>query len=156
MPSWRRTLQTLIRSRVTRMLLLSLIILGAMGTVVGFFGLNALDRVAMTDTVNRFCSAESEGNYSEAYQLVSTRVHQTLSPSAFETASRQAHLSDCSLAQNGASARITDNRSTVAVSYLVNAGKANSATDNYGTMTLVREDGGWRIDRITSAVVVLF
>lgn len=156
MPVWRQRLQTLLRSRLTRILLPSLIVLGIVGTFVGWFGVNALDRVNMDDTVKRFCSAEANGNYSGAYQFVSARVRQSLSSSAFETASRQSHISGCSLAQNGASAQIVDNRSIIAVSYLVNDGATNTVTDKYGSMTLVREDGGWRIDHITNSAVVLF
>ena len=152
-PAWRRRLQRTLRGRFTGALILSLIVLGAVGTFVVWFGLNTLDRVNMTDTIKQFCSAESNGKYSAAYQLVSTRVRQTMSESTFETASRQSHLSDCSLAQNGESAQISDNRSTVAVSYFIVTGDTTSVTESTGAMTLVRENGGWRIDHATGVAV---
>jgi hypothetical protein len=110
----------------------------------------------MTDTVKQFCSDEGNGKYHAAYQLVSARVRQTMSESAFEAASRQSHLSDCSLAQNGESAQIADNQSTVAVSYVIATDDATGATDSSGTMTLVRENGGWRIDHATGVAVLFF
>jgi hypothetical protein len=79
-----------------------------------------------------------------------------MSESAFEAASRQSHLSDCSLAQNGESAQIADNQSTVAVSYVIATDDATGATDSSGTMTLVRENGGWRIDHATGVAVLFF
>ncbi|HET8906553.1 MAG TPA: hypothetical protein VFN11_06275 [Ktedonobacterales bacterium] len=110
----------------------------------------------MTDTIKQFCSDEGNGKYSAAYQIVSTRVRQTMSESAFETASRQSHLSDCSLAQNGESAQIADNRSTVAVSYFIATGDTTSATESTGTIMLVRENGAWRIDHATGLAVLFF
>lgn len=119
-------------------------------------GLSVPCSVNMTDTLKQFCSAESNGKYSAAYQLVSTRVRQTMSESTFETASRQSHLSDCSLAQNGESAKIADNRSTVTVSYFIATGDTTSATESVGAMTLVRENGVWRIDHVTGIAVFYF
>ncbi|HKW22213.1 MAG TPA: hypothetical protein VJO13_12595 [Ktedonobacterales bacterium] len=110
----------------------------------------------MTDTIKQFCSDEGNGKYSAAYQLVSARVRQTMSESAFETASRQSHLSDCSLAQNGESAQIANNQSTVAVSYVIATDDATSATESTGAMTLVRENGGWRIEHINGVAVLFF
>lgn len=155
-PKWRRRLQKTLRSRITGILILSLIVLGGVGTFVGWFVLNTLDRVSMTDTIKQFCSDEGNGKYSAAYQLVSVRVHQTMSESTFETASRQAHLADCSLVQNGESAQIADNRSTVAVSYVIATDDATSTTESTGAMTLVRENGGWRIDHVTGMAVLFF
>jgi hypothetical protein len=155
-PAWRRRLQRTLRSRFTGVLILSLIVLGGVGRLVGWFVLNTLDRVSMTDTIKQFCSDEGNGKYSAAYQIVSTRVRQTMSESAFETASRQSHLSDCSLAQNGESAQIADNRSTVAVSYFIATGDTTSATESTSTMTLVRENGAWRIDHATDLAVLFF
>lgn len=110
----------------------------------------------MTDTIKQFCSDEGNGKYSAAYQLVSARVRQTMSESDFETASRQSHLSDCSLVQNGESAQIADNRSTVAVSYVMATDDAASTTESTGTMTMVRENGSWRIDHATGVAVLFF
>jgi len=155
-PAWRRRLQRTLRNRITGIVILSLIVLGAIGTGVVWFGQNTLDRVNMTDTIKQFCSAENNGKYSAAYQVVSTRVRQTMSESDFETASRQSHLSDCSLAQNGESAQIANNRSTVAVSYVIATGDSTNATESTGTMTLVRENGGWRIDHATGIAVLFF
>jgi len=155
-PAWRRRLQRTLRSRITGILILSVIVLGGVGTFVGWFVLNSLDRVNMTDTIKQFCSDEGNGNYSAAYQLVSARVRQTMSENAFETASRQSHLAACSLAQNGESAKIADNRSTVAVTYFMATGDTTSATESTGAMTLVRENGGWRIDHVTGVAVLFF
>jgi hypothetical protein len=155
-PAWRRRLQRTLRNRITGIVILSLIVLGAIGAGIVWFGQNTLDRVNMTDTIKQFCSAEGNGNYSAAYQLVSARVRQTMSENAFETASRQSHLSDCSLAQNGESAQIADNRSTVAVSYFIATGDTTGATESTGTMTLVRENGGWRIDHVTGMAALFF
>ena len=155
-PAWRRRLQRTLRSRITGILILSVIVLGGVGTFVIWFGQNTLDRVNLTDTIKQFCSDESNGKYSAAYQLVSTRVRQTMTESTFETASRQSHLSDCSLAQNGESAKIVDNRSTVAVSYFIATGDTTGATESVGAMTLVRENGGWRIDHVTGIAILYF
>lgn len=155
-PAWRRRLQRTLRSRLTGILILSVIVLGAVGWFVGWFVQNSLDRVNMTDTIKQFCSDEGNGKYSAAYQLVSARVRQTMSESAFETASRQSHLSDCSLAQNGESAQIANNQSTVAVSYVIATDDATSATESTGAMTLVRENGGWRIEHINGVAVLFF
>lgn len=155
-PAWRRRLQRTLRNRITGIVILSLIVLGAIGAGVGWFVLNSLDRVNMTDTIKQFCSDEGNGKYSAAYQLVSARVRQTMSESDFETASRQSHLADCSLAQNGESAQISNNRSTVAVSYVIATGDTTGATESTGSMTLVRENGGWRIDHVTGVAVLFF
>ena len=155
-PAWRRRLQRTLRSRFTGILILSVIVLGAVGTFAGWFVLNTIDRANLTDTIKQFCSDEGNGKYSAAYQFLSTRVHQTMSESTFETASRQSHLSDCSLAQNGESAQISDNRSTVAVSYFITTGDTISDTESSGAMTLVRENGGWRIDHVAGVAVLCF
>lgn len=155
-PAWRRRLRRTLRSRITGILILSVIVLGGVGTFVVWFSQNTLDRVNMTDTIKQFCSDESNGTYSAAYQLVSTRVRQTMSESTFETASHQAHLAACSLSQNGESAQIADNRSTVAVSYVIATDDTTGATESTGAMTLVRENGGWRIDHVTGVAVLFF
>ena len=80
------------------------------------------------------------------------RNHAAANAPAFTAATQaRAHR-----AQNGESAQIANNRSTVAVSYFIATGDTTGATESTGTMTLVRENGGWRIDHVTGVAVFYF
>jgi hypothetical protein len=47
-PAWRRRLQRTLRSRITGILILSVIVLGGVGTFVIWFVLNTLDRLTLS------------------------------------------------------------------------------------------------------------
>jgi hypothetical protein len=123
--------------------------LAAFGSLFTFVGLHVADQLNASNTVNEFCTAEAEGNYTAAYQLLSQRMREQMSSNDLATATKSAHLTVCSLAQSPWFIPLNGNYVTVDVTYFTSVGGADGAGD-LGSMTLVREHGSWRIDAASS------
>lgn len=99
-------------------------------------------RFGPLDTMNSFCLAESDGEWAQAYALLSQRAQQAESLAAFTTASRDSSLESCSL-PDGVPFIFGETKATLDVNYAFFQGASNSVE---GTMTFVRENGQWRVD----------
>ncbi len=99
-------------------------------------------RFGPVDTMTSFCTAEGVGEYETAYALLSTRVQQHVSLDAFTQASRSANLVSCS-ASHGVPIIFGGTSASLDANYQL----VSSELD--GSMTFVREDGGWRVDSMT-------
>jgi len=122
------------------------------------FGVDFPSKFQAVDTVKTFCGAETDGKYDVAYGLLSARIRRQMNADDLQGASKAARLGGCALSVFGFSLNVSGATATVPMQfYLIPdssgaSGSGNSvATPNGGTMTLVREGGGWRIDGITSA-----
>ncbi len=101
-------------------------------------------RFGPVDTLTAFCTAETDGEYSTAYGLLSNSVRQRVSLDAFTQASHSANLLTCSV-RNSFSFILGETRASLDASYQI----VNSDTALEGSMSFVRENGQWRIDSMT-------
>ena len=156
-------------SAVRRLNLPSRLVAGviAVVVVVGIllvaFGVDFPSKLQAVDTVKTFCGAETDGKYDVAYGLLSARIQRQMNADDLQGASKAARLTGCALNVSGFSLNVSGATATVPVQFelLPNDSGANGGTSGAndggnggtpnGTMTLVREGGGWRIDGITSA-----
>ncbi|HUY77750.1 MAG TPA: hypothetical protein VMV29_13335 [Ktedonobacterales bacterium] len=146
------------------------LILSVIFVPLGLLALHVADNVPVFDTAKQFCVAEEQGNYSAAYNLLSHRAQQTVNETQFGEASQQASIADCSPLQNGASFNALGSSVTLKMSYSVPVNSSSSATpapsveaapnhfvtDDQGTMRLVHDSDGWRVDAVTTSLFTLF
>ena len=104
-------------------------------------------RFGPVDTMTSFCLAEGNGEYAQAYALLSQPAQQRESLTDFTRASQAASLEDCSV-NGGVPFIFGETRATLNVTYTFYQGIASSSD---GTMSFVRENGQWRVDS-TSAI----
>src|SRR5690348_879515 len=121
------------------------------------FGVDFPSKFQAVDTVKTFCGAETDGKYDVAYGLLSARIQRQINVDDLQRASKAARLGGCALSVFGFSLNVSGATTTVPMQfYLIpdssgaSGGGNGVATPNGGTMKLVREGGGWRIDGITS------
>ncbi|MGH2502594.1 MAG: hypothetical protein ACRDID_08780 [Ktedonobacterales bacterium] len=100
-------------------------------------------RFGPVDTMTSFCQAEADGEYASAYALLSQSRRQQESLADFTSASQGTTLVSCGV-NGGIPFIFTQTRATLDVTYTVIANGQNS--DYGGTMTFVRESGGWRVE----------
>lgn len=161
MPGWRRRLRRMRAEGRLGLIIAIAVAVVVVGSCVAFFGVNLADKFHMVDTAKQFCRDEAAGNYDAAYQLLSARAKAADLASTFATESQNARLVDCSETTNIYQVDQFDvDRMTLSMTYL--AATADSGPpgtnvqgtemDTGGSMTLVREGGGWRIDAITSSL----
>lgn len=106
-------------------------------------------RVGPVDTMTSFCTAEGVGEYATAYGLLSQRAQQQVSLEAFTQESRAANLESCTV-NGGIPIILGGSQARLDVNYqLINSNQIVA-----GSMTFVRESGGWRVD--TASVPPLF
>ena len=98
-------------------------------------------RFGPVDTMTAFCTAETDGDYNTAYQLLSTRARQRVSLDAFTKASQATNMMTCSVS-NGIPIIFGGTRATLDVTFDL-VGNSNGID---GTMTFAREHGQWRVD----------
>lgn len=106
-------------------------------------------RFGPVDTMNSFCLAEEDGQYTQAYALLSQPAQQRESLAAFTQASRSSGLEECSV-NGGIPFIFGGTQSTLDVHYTVFLGGASNSFD--GTMTFLRENGQWRVDSTSPQV----
>jgi len=142
----------------------SALILSVLFVPLGLLAFRIADNVPVFDAAKQFCVAEEQGSYSAAYDLLSDRVQQTVNETQFGVASQQTHIADCSPLQNGASFNALGSSVTLRMSYSVPVNPSSSAnpapnhfvTDDQGTMRLVHDSDGWRVDAVTTSLFTLF
>lgn len=100
-------------------------------------------RFGPVDTMTSFCQAEADGEYASAYALLSQSRQKQESLTDFTRASQGITLESCSV-NGGIPFIFTQTHATLNVSYNVISNGVNSGYD--GTMTFVKESGGWRVD----------
>lgn len=105
----------------------------------------AYPRFGPVDTMTSFCRAEGEGEYAAAYALLSKQARQRTSLDAFTQASRAANLMTC-FANHGIPLIFGGTRASLDTTYQI-ANNPNGGLD--GSMTFVRESGGWRVDSMS-------
>jgi hypothetical protein len=101
-------------------------------------------RFGPVDTMTAFCTAETDGDYSTAYALLSKGAQQRVSLDAFTQASRNAQVMTCGV-EHGIPIILRETRASLDASYQLVG--SNEAID--GTMGFVREGDGWRVDSTT-------
>jgi hypothetical protein len=151
-------------SAVRRLNLPSRLVAGviAVVVVVGIllvaFGVDFPSKLQAVDTVKTFCGAETDGKYNVAYGLLSARIQRRMSVDDLQRASQAARLTGCALNVSGFSLNVSGATATVPMEFKLlpdssgaSGGNSGGGGTPKGTMTLVREGGGWRIDSITSA-----
>jgi hypothetical protein len=126
------------------------------GILLVAFGVDFPSKLQAVDTVKTFCGAETDGKYDVAYGLLSARIQRQMNADDLQGASKTARLRGCALAVSGFTLNVSGATATVPVEFnrIPDDSGANNAGNSgtpKGTMTLVREGGGWRIDGITSA-----
>ena len=128
------------------------------GILLVAFGVDFPSKLQAVDTVKTFCGAETDGKYDVAYGLLSARIQRQMSVDDLQEASKAAHLTGCALNVSGFSLKVSGATATVPMEFELILGNSSpndvasgSAGTTQGTMTLVREGGGWRIDGTTSA-----
>ena len=123
----------------------------AVSILVGIFGLDFPSKFQAVDTVKTFCGAETDGKYDAAYGLLSAHIQRRMSVDDLQRASKAARFGGCGLAKSGFTLKVSGATTTVPMEFDNVPGGGDSGGTTQGTMTLVRESGGWRIDGITSA-----
>jgi hypothetical protein len=133
------------------------------GILIVAFGLDFPSKFQAVDAVKTFCGAETDGKYDVAYGLLSARIQRQMNADDLQRASKAARFTGCALNVSGFSLNVSGAAATVPVEFELIPGSSGATGGNSGandagnggttkgTMTLVREAGGWRIDGITSA-----
>jgi hypothetical protein len=101
-------------------------------------------RFGPVDTMTAFCTAEGDGEYETAYELLSQRAQQHLSLDVFTRTSRSATLESCSTS-GGVPFIFGGTHASLDVNYLI----VSTGSELNGTMAFVRENGAWRVDSMT-------
>jgi hypothetical protein len=91
-----------------------------------------------------FCRAETDGEYATAYALLSRQAQQRISLDAFTQASHDASLISCSTT-HGIPIILGGTQASLDVTYQV----FGSVIAVDGTMSFVRESGGWRVNSMS-------
>lgn len=99
-------------------------------------------RFGPVDTMNSFCLAESNGQYAQAYALLSQPAQKHESLATFTQSSRNYGLEACSV-KGGIPFIFGGTQATLNVNYTFYLG---ASTSSDGTMTFLRENGQWRVD----------
>jgi hypothetical protein len=146
--------------------IISALILSVIFVPLGLLALHVADNLPVYDTSKQFCVNEEQGNYSVAYNLLSDRAQQSVSETAFIDSSKQASIVNCASTQNGSSFNALKSPVTLQMTYSVPvsaaAGTAPGSTpnrfvtDDNGTMQLVQDPHGWRVDAVTTSLFTLF
>lgn len=150
-------------------------VIGGLGLAVilaplGLLALHVADNLPVFDTAKVFCADEESGSYTAAYNLLSDHAQQSVSLTAFTDASKQAQIANCASTQNGSSFNALTSPVTLQMTYSVptsallgaNPSSTSSSssnrfvTDNNGTMQLVQDTDGWRVDAVTTSLFTLF
>lgn len=101
-------------------------------------------RLGPVDTMTSFCRAETDGEYATAYALLSQQAQRRVSLDAFTHASEVARLISCSTT-HGIPIILGGSQASLDVTYQL----YSSAIAVDGTMSFVRESGGWRVDSMS-------
>jgi hypothetical protein len=110
------------------------------------------------DTMTAFCTAEFEADYGTAYSLLSTRAQQHTSLAAFTRVSRDANVQNCDaggsipfiVGGTGTRAQYPMDYTAPCTDPLTGAPTGGNCMESLnGTMSFVREPGGWRVDAMT-------
>ena len=101
-------------------------------------------RFGPVDTMTSFCRAETDGQYTTAYGLLSTHAQQRVSLDTFTQASQDTSLISCA-PSDGIPIIFGGTRASLKVTYQV----FESSNGLDGTMTFVREQGQWRVDSMS-------
>jgi len=119
-------------------------------------------RLGPYDTMTSFCTAESDGAYDTAYALLSMHAQQHVSLATFTQLSRTVNLSGCAVS-GGIPIILGGTQASLDMCYgfigsnftcdgqTVGPFDPNAPPDDrsQGSMTFVRERGGWRLDSMT-------
>src|SRR5690348_13383491 len=109
------------------------------------FGVDFPSKFQAVDTVKTFCGAETDGKYDAAYGLLSARIQRRMSVDDLQRASKAARFGGCGLAKSGFTLKVSGATTRVPMECDNVPGGGASGGTTQGTMTLVRESGGWRI-----------
>jgi len=148
----------------------SALILSVIFVPLGLLAFRIADNLPVYDTAKMFCVDEEDAQYTAAYNLLSDRAQQTIMQSDFVQASQQAQIANCASTQSGASFNALTSPVTLHMTYTVPASAAAGAspptnagassnrfvTDENGTMRLVQDPDGWRVDAVTTSLFLLF
>lgn len=109
-------------------------------------------RFGPVDTMTAFCRAESGGDYTVAYTMLSQRARAHTSLAAFSQASDSANLVACT-PNNGIPFIFGVSQASLDVAFET-SGTSDSAANGGGasvggTMSFVRENGQWRVDAMS-------
>ncbi len=128
------------RSRAGIWILISVLIVLVLAAVASFFVISYVNRSTPDRTLDAFCSALQQADYSSAYDQFSARLQQTISEAAFAAAFTQDSVTACTHGTTGDSGNSVTNNLK-----LVHASKGI----NNDIVTLTRDSNGeWKIDDI--------
>ena len=128
------------RSRAGFWILISVLVVLVLASVASFFVISYVNRSTPDKTLDAFCSALQQADYSTAYDQFSARLQHTISEGAFAAAFTQDRVTACTHGTTGDSgSSVTNNLK------LVHASKGV----NNDVVTLTRDSNGeWKIDDI--------
>ena len=104
-------------------------------------------RSSIADSVQTFCTDLADHNDAAAYGMPSHRERQAWPQGVFSDAVRSVHLSSCYVSSPDAQLVVSGNAASVQVTYVYSEASGGSASSD-GTMALVNENGGWRVDTV--------
>ncbi len=150
--------------------IVSLLILAVIFVPLGLLAIHVASNLPAFDTAKQFCVDEEDGKYSDAYNLLSDRAQQTITQAYFLQSSAETQLANCAPMQNGAAFNGFSSSVTLQMTYSVPASVAAAhgaiaptsssairyVTDDNGSMRLVHDSDGWRVDAVTSSLFTLF
>jgi hypothetical protein len=128
------------------------LVLAAFVVTFAVVGLRFLDQVQVSDVVSRFCHAEHDGNFGDAYALLSWRTRASVTGDDFYNAAGHANLLTCYAAQQTWTIDLYGNQAKVATWFVPLFGDSERVP---GTMWLTREHGNWYIDRFSSPLLTV-
>lgn len=129
--------------------LIALVLLLVVGACTAQVVSGLTQQFQIVDAIKQFCIAEGSGNYAKAYGLLSTGLRERLTQEDFAAKAKDSTLAQCDLHGRGAVGlliEVQNGVTMVPVDYLVRGGPDGNDQTIEGTMRLVHEDAGWRID----------
>jgi hypothetical protein len=111
---------------------------------------------AVGTTVGLFCSYEQSQQYDSAYNQLSTNLRASISQDQFTQESQNQDtasgtIQQCNVAQDSNAPQFGNTQSSIDISVTRRGGTAQT-----GTLTLVNEHGGWKIDSFDSTLHTAF
>jgi len=101
-----------------------------------------------TIAVTEFCTDEKDQQYPQAYHLLSSSMQNQMTQDQFVQRSQSLDTSQGTVSQCQPTPSSTPQAGDTSASFDVRVTRGTAGTPTTGTITLVKESGGWKIDSI--------